>query len=38
MKTDNRITAVLACFREGVVGIYAQKKLNKLNKELYTQD
>ena len=34
MKTDNRITVILACLRGDVIDIYAQKKLNKLNKEL----
>jgi len=29
---------ILAHFRGGVVGIYAQKKLNELDKELGTQD
>jgi len=38
METDNRITAILACLRGGVVGIYAQKKLNELDEELGTQD
>ena len=38
MKTDNRITAILTCLREGVAGIYTQKKLNELKKELGTQD
>jgi len=33
METDNRITAVLAHLRGGVVGIYIQKKLDKLNEE-----
>jgi len=33
METDNRITAVLAHLREGVVGIYIQKKLDELNEE-----
>ena len=33
IETDNRITAILAYLREGVVGIYAQKKLDKLDKE-----
>jgi len=32
METDDRITVILACLRGGVVGIYAQKKLDKLNK------
>jgi len=36
MKTDNRITAILACFRRGVGGIYVQKKFNKLDKEMET--
>ena len=38
METNNRITAILACLREGVVGIYAQKKLDELDKELEIQD
>jgi len=38
MKTDNRITAILACLRGSVVGIYAQQKLNELDEELGTQD
>jgi len=38
MKTDNRIIAILACLRGGVAGIYAQKKLDELDKELETQD
>ena len=29
---------ILACLRRGVVGIYAQKKLNELDEELETQD
>jgi len=29
---------ILARLREGVVGIYTQKKLNELDKELGTQD
>ncbi len=33
---DDRITAILAHLREGVVGIYIQKKLNKLDED--TQD
>jgi len=36
--TDNRITAILACLRGGVVGIYAQKKLDKLDEDNNTQD
>ena len=38
IKTDDRITALLACLRGGIVGIYAQKKLNELDEELETQD
>ena len=38
METDNRITAILARLREGVASIYAQRKLDKLDKELGTQD
>jgi len=38
MKTKNRITAILACLREDVAGIYVQKKLDELDEELSTQD
>ena len=38
IETDNRITAILACLRGGVAGIYAQKKLDELDEELGTQD
>jgi len=38
IKTDDRITAILAHLRGGVVGIYAQKKLDELDEELGTQD
>ena len=38
METDNRITAILVCLRGGVVDIYAQRKLDKLDKELETQN
>ena len=38
IETNDRITAILAHLRGGVVGIYAQKKLDKLDKELGTQD
>ena len=38
LETDNRITAILACLRRDIVGIYAQKKLDELDKELGTQD
>jgi len=36
METDDRITAILARLRGGVAGIYAQKKLDKLDEELET--
>jgi len=36
METDDRITVILAHLRGGVAGIYAQKKLNELSKELET--
>jgi len=38
METDDRITAILACLRGGVAGIYTQRKLDELDKELGTQD
>jgi len=38
METDNRITAILGHLRGGVARIYAQKKLDKLDEELGTQD
>ena len=38
MKTDNRITVILACLRGDVVGIYIQRKLNELDKETRTQN
>jgi len=38
IETDNRITAILARLRGGIVGIYAQRKLNKLDEETRTQD
>ena len=38
MKTDNRITVILACFRGNIADIYTQRKLNKLDKELETQN
>ena len=37
-RTDNRITAILARLRGGVAGIYAQKKLDKLDEDNDTQD
>ena len=30
--------AILICLRRGVVGIYAQQKLNELDKKIRTQD
>jgi len=36
--TDDRITVILAHLRGGIAGIYVQKKLNKLDKEIDTQD
>ena len=38
IETNDRITAILACLRRGVAGIYAERKLNELDKELRTQD
>jgi len=38
MKTDNRITEILAYFRGGVANIYTQKKLDELDEELKTQN
>ena len=35
---NDRITAILARLRGGVVGIYAQKKLDKLDKDNDTQN
>ena len=37
-RTDDRITAILAHLRGGVAGIYAQKKLDKLDEDNNTQD
>ena len=37
-RTDDRITAILACLRGGVAGIYAQKKLNELDEDNDTQN
>ena len=36
--TDNRITVILARLREGVVGIYVQKKLDELDEDNNTQN
>ena len=38
IKTDDRITAILAHLRGGVAVIYAQRKLDELDEELGTQD
>ena len=38
METNNKIIVILAHLRKGVAGIYTQKKLDELNKELETQD
>ena len=37
IETNNRITVILAHLRGGVVGIYTQKKLNKLDEETNIQ-
>jgi len=36
METDNRVTMILAHLRGGVVDIYAQRKLDELDKETGT--
>ena len=38
IKASNKITEILAHLRGGVVGIYIQKKLNELDKEIETQN
>ena len=38
METNDRITVILACLRGGVVGIYAQRKLDEPDEETETQD
>ena len=38
IETDNRIMAILAHLRGGVVGIYTQRKLDELDKETGTQE
>jgi len=35
---NNRITIILACIREDVTGIYAQKKLDQIEDKEDTQD
>ena len=37
-RMENRITAILACLRGGVAGIYAQKKLDEFDKDNNIQD
>ena len=36
MKTDDRITVILAHLKGGIADIYAQRKLDELDKELRT--
>ena len=38
IETNNRITAILACLKEDIAGIYIQRKLDELDKKLKTQD
>ena len=38
METNDRIIAILACLRGGTAGIYAQKKLDELDKETRIQN
>ena len=38
METNNRIIAIIAHLRGDIAEIYAQKKLDELDKELGTQD
>ena len=38
MEIDDRITMILVCLRGGIAEIYAQKKFNKLDKEIEIQD
>jgi len=38
METDDRIIAILAHLRDGIAGIYAQKKLDELDEETRIQD
>ena len=37
-RTDDRITAILACLKGDVAGIYAQKKFDELDEDNDTQD
>jgi len=36
METGNRITAILACLKGGIAGIYTQRKLDELDEETRT--
>jgi len=36
METNDRIIVIFACLRGGIASIYAQKKLDELDKELET--
>jgi len=36
METNDRIMAILACLKEGVAGIYTQRKLDELDEETRT--
>jgi len=38
MKTDDKITAILAHLRRDIADIYVQKKLDELNEETEIQD
>ena len=38
MKTNNKIMTILAYLKKGIASIYAQKKLNELDKETETQN
>ena len=38
METNNKIIVILAYLRGGIVGIYTQRKLDKLDEELGIQD
>jgi len=38
METNDKIMVILACLREDIADIYAQKKLDELDKKLRTQN
>jgi len=38
IETDDRIMVILAHLKEGIVGIYIQRKLDELDEELGTQN